>query len=90
MVVDQTRRLWLGTLNAHVRAVHAHEIAASLFERIGDISRAHIESGLAASERVAYAQAAARHPEWVADVSVGLVGSPEAALGTPPRAVGDS
>lgn len=80
-MVDRTRRLWLGALDAHVRAVHAHEVAAALFERMGDPSCAEIESRRAASERVAYARAAARHPDWSVDVSVGLVRLPDAGLG---------
>ncbi|HUA43950.1 MAG TPA: hypothetical protein VMA77_01905 [Solirubrobacteraceae bacterium] len=71
--MDRTRHLWLVALNAHVRAVHAHEIAAALFDRLGDGSRADIELQRAASERLAYAHAAAQHPEWAVDVSVGLV-----------------
>jgi hypothetical protein len=67
--LDRTHRLWLGALNAHVRAMHAHEVAAALFERIGDTPRATIESRRAATERTAYAHAAAKHPEWSADVS---------------------
>lgn len=85
MTVDRTRRLWLGALNAHVRAVHEHEIAATLFERIGDRSRAEIESQWAASERIAYEDAAARHPEWSVDVSVGLLRVGEARLGAGAR-----
>lgn len=69
MSVDRTHRLWLRALNAHVRAVHAHEVAAALFERMGDTPRAAVESRLAATERSAYAHAAAKHPEWSADVS---------------------
>jgi hypothetical protein len=83
--VDRTRRLWLGALNAHVRAVHTYEIAAALFERLGDSPRADIELRRAASERVAYANAAAQHPEWAVDVSVGLVGVPHAPLGAATR-----
>jgi hypothetical protein len=49
--------------------VHAHEVAAALFERMGDTPRAAVESRRAATERSAYAQAAAKHPEWSADVS---------------------
>jgi hypothetical protein len=73
MSVERTRRLWLAALNAHVRAVHAHEVAAGLFERIGDPTRAAIESDRAATERIAYAHAAAQHPEWSVDLSFGLV-----------------
>ena len=79
--VDRTRRLWLRALNAHVRAVHAHEVAAVLFERIGDAPCAQIESRRAATERIAYADAAAKHPEWSADVSFTLMGDPAEAVG---------
>jgi hypothetical protein len=81
MVVDRTHRLWLGALNAHVRAVHAHEIAAAFSARTGDTLRAEIESQRAAAERIAYARAAARHPEWSGDVSVGLMGVRAAGAG---------
>ena len=80
MAVDRTRCLWLGILNAHVRAVHAHEAAAALFERMGETTCAAIESERAATERVAYAHAAAQHPEWSVDVSFGLVGVREAGV----------
>lgn len=85
MAVDRTRRLWLGALNAHVRALHAHEIAAAYFARTGDSSRAGIEFRRAASERDAYARVAARHPEWSVDVSVGLVAVGEADVGAVAR-----
>ncbi len=71
--MDQARRLWLGALKAHVRAVHSHEVAAALFERLGDETRAAVESQRAASERIRYADRAARHPEWSADVALGVV-----------------
>ena len=73
MSVDRTRRLWLRALNAHVRAIHAHELTAGLFERIGDTTCAAIASQRAAAERIAYAHAAAQHPEWSVDVSFGLI-----------------
>jgi hypothetical protein len=73
VTVDRTHRVWLQILNAHVRAVHAHEVAAALFERIGDPSRAEIESRRAATERHAYARAVAEHPEWSVDGSFGLL-----------------
>lgn len=72
MAVDRTHRLWLRALDAHVRAVHAHEVAAALFERMGDAPRAAVESRRADTERIAYAHAAAQHPEWSADVSITL------------------
>lgn len=65
--------MWLRALNTHVRAVHAHEVAAALFERMGDKLSADIASRRAATERSAYAQAAAKHPEWSADVSFTLM-----------------
>jgi hypothetical protein len=74
VTVDQTHRVWLEILNAHVRAVHAHEVAAAaLFERIGDPSSAEIESRRAATERSAYAHAVAEHPEWSVDGFFGLL-----------------
>lgn len=66
-----------------MRAVHAHEVAAALFERMGDTPSATIESRLAATERLAYAHAAAKHPEWSADVSFTLIGRD--AAGVMPR-----
>ena len=81
MSVDRTRSLWLGALNAHVRAIHAHEVAAGLFERIGDTTCAAIESERAATERMAYAHAAAQHPEWSVDLSFGLAGHRRATAG---------
>jgi hypothetical protein len=69
MAADRTHRLWLQALNAHVRAVHAHEATAALFHRMGDAQCAAIAAHRAAGERLAYAHAAAKHPEWSADVS---------------------
>lgn len=73
VAVDRMRRSWIGDLDAHIRAVHAHEAAAAFFDRMGDATRAAIESQRAATERRAYARAAAQHPEWSADVSFGLM-----------------
>jgi hypothetical protein len=73
MAADRTHRLWLQALNAHVRAVHAHEVTAALFQRMGDLPRAAVESRRADTARLAYADAAAKHPEWSADVSFTLV-----------------
>jgi hypothetical protein len=72
MAADRTHRLWLHALTAHVRAVHAHEATAALFQRMGDAQCAAIESRRAASERIAYTHTAAQHPEWSADVSMTL------------------
>jgi hypothetical protein len=81
MASDRTHRLWLQTLNAHVRAVHAHEATATLFHRMGFAQCATIESHRAAGERIAYAHAAAQHPEWSADVSITLAASHAAGIG---------
>ena len=81
MAADRTHRLWLRALDAHVRAVHAHEVAATLFERMGDAPRAAVESRRADTERSAYAHAAAQHPEWSADVSITLMARHAAAPG---------
>jgi hypothetical protein len=81
VAVDRTHRLWLGTLNAHVRAVHAHEVAAALSERIGDTIVGAIEARRAASERTAYAYAVAEHPEWSVDRCVGITGEREERVG---------
>jgi hypothetical protein len=72
MPPDRTHRVWLRALETHVRATHRHELAAVLFARKGDPLRAAIESQRAAAERIAYADAAARHPEWLPDVAVGM------------------
>jgi hypothetical protein len=61
--------------------VHAHEVAAALFERMGDAPRAAVESRRATAERVAYADAAAKHPEWSADVSFTLMRRHAAGVG---------
>lgn len=81
MAADRTHRLWLHTLNAHVRAVHAHEAAAALFDRMGDAHCAAIASRRAAGERIAYAHTAAQHPEWSADVSSTLTARYAAGVG---------
>jgi hypothetical protein len=81
MAADRTHRLWLQALNAHVRAVHAHEATAALFQRMGDVQCAAIESRRAAGERIAYIHAAAQHPEWSADVSTTLLARHAAGLG---------
>jgi hypothetical protein len=81
--VDRTRRLWLGALNGHVRAVHAHQVAAALFERIGDAPGAAVESRRAATERIAYVHAAMEHPEWSVDVSFGLMRGKKAGVRGP-------
>jgi hypothetical protein len=75
MPVDRARRAWLLAMNANVRAVHAHQVAAALYERVGDRTRAQIESERAVIERRAYVHAAAQHPEWSADLSSGLLDS---------------
>jgi hypothetical protein len=82
VTVDRPHRVWLQILNAHARAVHAHEVAAALFERIGDTSSAEIESRRAATERNAYAHAVAEHPEWSVDGSFRLLHSCERRVGT--------
>jgi hypothetical protein len=81
MAADRTHRLWLQGLNAHVRAVHAHEATAALFQRMGEAQCAAIESRRAAGERIAYAHAAAQHPEWSADVSITLTARHAAGIG---------
>ena len=67
-------------MDAHVRAVHAHEVAAVLYERLGDTARAGIESDRAVFERAAYAAAAAQHPEWSSDLSFGVLRSASASV----------
>jgi hypothetical protein len=91
MTVDRTRRLWLLDMNAHVRAMHAHEVAARLFERIGDSTCAALASERAVSERMAYTDTAAEHPEWSVDVSFGLtdVHRADAGAQTQPLGPGD-
>jgi len=79
--VDRTHRLWHKALDAHARAVHAHEVAAALSARMGDTPRAATESRRANTERLAYAHAAAKHPEWSADVSLTLMDRRAAGLG---------
>jgi len=81
MAADRTHRLWLHALNAHVRAVHAHEVAAALFERMGDTPRAAVESRRAATELSAYVHAAEEHPEWSVDVSFKLKARHAAGVG---------
>ena len=54
-----------------------------MLERMGDTPRAAIESRRAATERVAYAHAAAKHPEWSADVSFTLMGRHAAGVSGP-------
>lgn len=63
--------------------MHAHQVAAALFERIGDAPGAAVESRRAATERIAYADAATEHPEWSADVSFGLMRGQEAGVRRP-------
>jgi len=55
------------------RYTRTHELTAGLLERIGDPTCAAIASERAAAERIAYAHAAAQHPEWSVDVSFGLI-----------------
>jgi hypothetical protein len=71
--VDRTRRAWLRALNLHVRAMHTHEVAAASFERMGDAPGAAVDSQRAATEQIAYVNAATKHPEWSADASFGLM-----------------
>jgi hypothetical protein len=78
---DRTHRLWLQALNAHARTVHAHEVTAALFQRMGDAPRAAVESRRADTERLAYADAAAKHPEWSADVAFTLARQHAVAVG---------
>jgi hypothetical protein len=53
--------------------MHAHEVAAASFERMGDGTGSAIASRRAAAERIAYVHAATEHPEWSVDVSFGLM-----------------
>lgn len=72
MLVDRSRRRWARALDARVQAVHEYEVAAAMFERLGDRHCAEVAAAQAADARIAYARVAAQHPEWSADVSAGL------------------
>ena len=67
-------------MHMYGRCMHAHEAAAALFERMGDATRAAIESQRAATERIAYVRTATEHPEWSVDVSFGLMRGQEAGV----------
>jgi hypothetical protein len=68
MTIDQARDVWLRVVNAHMPAARAHEIAAELFGRLGDVGLAEAESELAVGQRRACTAQLARHPEWTEDL----------------------
>jgi hypothetical protein len=51
-------------MDAHLEAARAHERAAVLLTRRGNIASAEQASAFAANERAMHAAALARHPEW--------------------------
>jgi hypothetical protein len=57
MSLDRVERVWLRTLDAHLRSAHAHEVAADLSARRRDPVRAAVEWERAAAERSAHAEA---------------------------------
>jgi hypothetical protein len=69
MSVDQARRAWLRAVLVHARAADSHRVAAELFARYKDPSRAAVEIELAAEEGRRYAAQLARHPEWAGDAA---------------------
>jgi hypothetical protein len=63
--VDQARRAWFFTLDAHLRAAERHDACAHRFAMLGDAAGAEQEVERAAAERLARARAMAEHPERV-------------------------
>ena len=62
---ELARLAWLGALDAHVEAARAHDSAAAVFARRGDLASAEQAWAFAAHERAMHEAALARHPEWV-------------------------
>jgi hypothetical protein len=56
---------WLRAMDARLEAARAHDRAAAVFARRGDLASAEQASAFAASERAMHEAALARHPEWV-------------------------
>jgi hypothetical protein len=72
MSAEVSRLVWLKSLEIHLRAARAHELAATCFARLGDrTSVAQAESAWerAGAERRTVARLLARHPEWEQDAS---------------------
>jgi hypothetical protein len=51
-------------VDAHLEAARAHDNAAAVFARRGDLASAEQAWAFAANERAMHAAALARHPEW--------------------------
>ncbi len=61
---ELARLAWLSALDAHLEAARAHDNAAAVFARRGDLASAEQAWAFAATERAMHAEALARHPEW--------------------------